>query len=154
VGTTLRNPQNITPSVNSKGDSTLTADDPGVRGLFSIMAVYYPKGRSFLFPPSGSLFSPERFGIIVGTQLDKNQFENFLGGLQFDFARGGSIALGAHFGRRTFVEGYKNFNYGTDKFYGTLTDKVKQEWNLGFFFGVNIDVKIFNYLFNIQSTNQ
>jgi hypothetical protein len=153
LATTLRNPQNITKSALPNGDSTLVADDPFTRGIFSVMAVFYPKGRSFLFPPSGGIFSAERFGIVVGTQLDKTQFQNFLGGLQFDFARGGSVSFGAHYGRRTTIQGYKDFNFGTDVFVGDLASRIKQEWNLGFFFGVNVDVKIFNYLFGTSSSS-
>jgi hypothetical protein len=149
--TTLRNPKNIKPAVMPDGDTTLTADDPSTRGIFTIMAVYYPSGRSFLFPPKGGIFSPERFGIVIGTRLDKDQFENFLGGVQFDFARGGSVSLGAHYGRRDFVEGRRDFNFGRDKFTGTLENNVRKGWDLGFFIGATVDVRILNFLFASQN---
>jgi hypothetical protein len=145
--TTLKNPTNIKESTNSKGETTLVADDKNTRGLVSLNAVFYPKGRSFLFPPSGGLLSPERFGVLIGTQIDKDQFENFIGGIQFDFARGGSVAFGAHYGRRTTVAGYKNFDFGNEKFEGDINTDIVKEWNIGFFIGANIDLRIFGQLF-------
>ena len=144
--TTLTNPLNIKTSMNSDGETTLIADDQDVRGLVSLNAVFYPKGRSFLFPPSGGLFSAERFGILIGTQIDKNQFENFIGGIQFDFARGGSIAIGAHFGRRNAIAGYDNFDFGNEVFEGNIDNDLIKEWDVGFVFGVNLDLRIFGQL--------
>jgi len=150
VASFLKSPQNISKTSLPSGDSTLTADDPTTRGLFTVMAVFYPMGRSFLFPPTGSIFGPERFGIIVGTRLDKDQFTNFFGGVQFDFARGGSISLGAHYGRRSYIEGYRSFKFGRDVFNGNLDNRVRQEWNISPFIGVNIDVRILNFLFGAK----
>lgn len=149
--TTMQNPINIKESINSKGETTLIADDKNTRGLVTLNAVFYPKGRSFLFPPSGGLFSPERFGILVGTQIDKDQFENFIGGIQFDFARGGSVALGAHYGRRNTIAGYKDFDFGEDKFEGNISTDIVKEWNIGFFIGANLDLRIFGQLFNASN---
>tara|TARA_R110000751_G_scaffold260903_1_gene360287 strand:+ start:1230 stop:2231 length:1002 start_codon:yes stop_codon:yes gene_type:complete len=149
--TTLANPSNIKMSINSDGETTLIADDQNVRGLVSLNAVFYPKGRSFLFPPTGGVFSPERFGILIGTQIDNEQFENFIGGIQFDFARGGSIAIGAHFGRRNVIAGYDNFDFGKDFFDGEIDNYLIKEWNVGFVFGANLDLRIFGQLF--KATN-
>ena len=147
LSTSLRDPQNIMKSVMENGDTTLTADDPKGRGLFAVMAVWYPWGRSFVFPPRGGLFSKERFGVVVGVRADKDQFKNFLGGLQFDFARGGSISLGVHYGRHTVVTGKKRFDFGKDVFTGNITEKVRQDWDLGAYIGVNIDIRVLNFLF-------
>jgi hypothetical protein len=150
LATTLRNPSNVEKMAmpnGAPGDTTLVADDPAVRGLLSIMAIYYPKGRSFLFPPSGGLFSAERFGVVVGAQLNDKLQENFLAGFSFDFARGGSVALGAHFGRRSYIAGYDKFKFGEDRFTGDLV--VKKEWQVGLFFGVVIDTRVALKLFNL-----
>ena len=150
LATTLRNPTSIQKMAvpnGAPGDSTLVADDPAARGLVSIMAVYYPKGRSFLFPPSGDIFSAERIGILVGAQLNDKLQENFLAGLSFDFARGGSVAFGAHFGRRNYVAGYEKFKFKEDLITGDLI--VKKEWQLGFFFGVVVDTRVALKLFNL-----
>ena len=142
VYTSLKNPQNITKKpLANKGDTTLVADDPGARGLLTVMAIYYPKGRSFLDPPSGGLFDPSRIGIVVGTQLGQSANENFLLGLSHDFATGGALTYGVHFGRRNIVSGANNFNYGTDKFTGPSLS-INKEWNLGFFVGVSIDTRV------------
>jgi hypothetical protein len=142
VGTTLKNPQNITRApLNKTGDTTLVADDPKTRGLLSIMAIYYPSGRSFLFPPSGGPFDISRIGIVVGTQVGDSANENFLLGLSNDFARGGAITYGLHFGNRNVVSGAPNFNYGSDKFTQPALN-VKKQWNVGFFFGVSIDTRV------------
>ena len=145
--TTLQNPTNIKAATNSNGEATLVANDKNTRGLVSLNAVFYPKGRSFLFPPSGGVFSPERFGVLIGTQLDKNQFENFLGGIQFDFARGGSVALGVHYGRKNSIAGYDNFDFGHEKFDGDINTDIVKEWDVGFFIGANLDLRIFGQLF-------
>ncbi|WPR77711.1 hypothetical protein [Algoriphagus sp. NG3] len=145
--TTLTNPSNIKTSTNSDGQVTLIADDQNTRGIVSLNAVFYPKGRSFLFPPSGGLFSPDRFGILIGTKIDENQFENFIGGIQFDFARGGSVAIGAHFGRRNAIAGYDDFDFGNEVFKGDISNDLIKEWDVGFIFGVNLDLRIFGQLF-------
>lgn len=153
VKTTLRNPTNIekVPLIEngtvSPTDSTLIADDPGTRGLITVMATYYPSGRSFLFPPSGGVFDPSRWGVVVGAQLSDKIDENFFLGGSWDFARGGSLTLGIHCGRRNYIAGddYSNFNYGKDVFVGDLN--VKKEWGLGFFFGVIIDARVAGELF-------
>ena len=141
ISTTLRDPQNIQTFALPNGDSTLIADDPSLRGVVTLFATYYPKGRSFLLTPSGNLFDPSRFAIQVGAQLNSNLAENFFLGLSHDFARGGSFSYGAHFGRRNYVAGKPDFNFGTDIF--DLNELViKKEWSYGFYFGVVIDVRV------------
>ena len=147
IGTTLRNPQNITKSpLPKKGDTTLVADDPNVRGFLSILAIYYPTGRSFLYPPNGGPFDPSRLGIVVGTELGQAINENFLLGLSHDFARGGALIYGVHFGRRNVVSGSPHFKYGRDIYTSPALD-VKKQWNVGFFFGVSVDMRVALQLF-------
>lgn len=141
ISTTLRNPQNIQTFALPNGDSTLVADDPSLRGVVTLFATFYPKGRSFLLTPSGNLFDPSRFAIQVGAQLNNNLAENFFLGLSHDFARGGSISYGTHFGRRNYVAGKPDFKFGSEKF--DLNELViKKDWNIGFYFGVVIDVRV------------
>jgi len=137
----LRNPQNIEIAPLNDTQNTLIADDPGVRGLITVMAVYYPKGRSFLFPPQGGIFDLSRVGIVVGTQLGKDANENFLLGLSHDFARAGAITYGIHFGRRNTIPGNRHFDFG-DSAYDLTDVSVKKEWNVGLFFGVSIDARV------------
>lgn len=141
LATTLRNPQNIEEAELANGETTLIADDPSVRGVLTIMATYFPKGRSFLFTPSGGIFDPSRIGIQVGAQLNDKFSENFFLGLSHDFARGGSFSYGVHYGRRNYIPGKPNFKYGSDV-YDLPELIVKKEWNAGFYFGVVIDFRV------------
>jgi hypothetical protein len=139
--TSLRNPQNIETATMANGETTLIADDPRDRGILTIMATYYPWGRSFLFPPTGGPFDPTRLGIQVGTKLDKDIEENFFFGLSHDFARGGTFSYGVHYGRRNFVAGAADFDFGKDVF--DLPElNVKKEWDVGFYVGVVIDTRV------------
>lgn len=144
--TTLKNPQGIQAFTLPSGETTLIADDDNsARGVFTAMATFYPKGRSFLFPPRGSLFGPERFGFMVGAQLSDEFHENFFSGLSFDIARGCSLTGGVHFGRRTYVAGFKDFDFGNDVFAGELV--TKKEWALGLTFGFIVDARVIGQLF-------
>ncbi|MEO9482637.1 MAG: hypothetical protein ABJG47_04300 [Ekhidna sp.] len=152
--TSLRNPQNIEKVAISgtaiTTDSTLIADDPNMRGVLTVMATFYPAGRSFLFTPN-EYNGADRLGIVVGAQLDDQLKENFFLGASYDFARGGSFAAGIHCGRRNYIaEGdYDDFEYGKDPFIGDL--KVRKEWDIGLFFGVIIDTRIAGQLFKSGS---
>ena len=147
--TTLKNPvdiQRVPMPHATNGDSTLVASDVGpTRGVITIMATYYLRGRSFQLPPEGPLFSGNRLGVIVGTQLSSNYKENFFGGVSFDVARGLSIAGGIHYGRQNFLPGRVAFEYGVDKYSGPLI--IKQRWEMGIFAGVIIDARILAVLF-------
>jgi hypothetical protein len=145
-GSGLRNPSSIEKFALAPGDTTLVADDYNrVRGVFTVVATFYPAGRSFLFPPKGSVIGPERLGFIVGAQLNDKLEENFFGGLSFDVARGLSLTTGLHFGRRNYVVGHQDFEFGTDKFEGEL--KIKKEWAAGLFVGVIVDARVVGQLF-------
>lgn len=135
---TLKNPKNIETFTKANGETTLIADDPSDRGMLTIMATFYPKGRSFLFPLEGF---QSRYGFQIGTKLDDNLTENFFAGLSFDFARGGTFSTGAHYGRRNYVAGADDFDFGEDLF--DLPElNVKKEWEFGLYVGVVIDTKV------------
>lgn len=147
VSSFLTNPTDIRKGALDNGDTTLFANDPTTRGLITLMAVFYPKPRNLLFPPKEFL-SWERLGIMVGTRIDTDLSENFLGGLSYDLARGLSIAGGVHYGRVNSVAGHRNFNFGEDTFTGDLN--VIKEWRANYFIGANIDLRVFGILFNPQ----
>ncbi len=142
LGSFLRNPQNIERKLMPNStDYTLYSDDPTTRGMLTVMAVYYPKGRSFLYPPTGGIFDPSRMGVVVGTQLGEKAKENFFLGLSNDFARGGAITYGIHYGRRTFLPDKRDFEYGKTVY--DLPEVIsKQEWNASFFIGASIDTRV------------
>jgi hypothetical protein len=137
----LRNPQNIEAFTKANGETTLVADDPRDRGMLTVMATFYPWGRSFLFPPEGGIFDRSRLGVQVGTRLDDKIAENFFAGISHDFARGGTFSYGVHYGRRNYVAGTRDFDFGNDVF--DLPElKIKQEWGLGIYVGVVIDTRV------------
>ncbi|WP_282160826.1 hypothetical protein [Ulvibacterium marinum] len=147
VGSYLSNPTNIAEGLNSDGESTLFADDPETRGMITLMAVFYPMPRNLLFPPKKT-FSFERLGIVVGTRIDADLDENFLGGVSYDLARGLSITAGVHYGRVNAIGGYDDFNFGEDTFSGELITTKK--WQAHLFIGTTIDLRVFGLLFNPQ----
>ena len=142
----LSNPLNIKAGVTNNNKPTLIADEINGRGIVSINAVYYPYGRNYLFS-NKKLY--KNIGVLVGTQINKKQFENLFGGLQYDFSRGGSIAFGAHYGKVNILSGLNNFTFGEDFFEGDINTITKKEWKTGFFIGLNLDIRIFKKLFNI-----
>lgn len=148
VGSFLSNPSNIQKGLNLNGETTLFADEPDTRGLITLMVVFYPKPRNLLFPPKET-WTLERLGFVVGTRIDADLDENFLGGLSYDIARGISITAGVHYGRVNTIAGYDDFDFGEDTFTGELI--TKKEWQANFFIGTNIDLRVFGLLFNPQA---
>ncbi len=148
--TTLKNPANIKTLTLPNGDTTLVADDYRGRALLTVMATFYPWGRNDLLLPSWSL--KDRFGIAVGTSIatGTGHFSDAFFGAQYDFAIGGSIVAGLHYGRVQRVSGIdlKDFTFGETKFTGDLEAKKYMSWEPGFFIGVQIDTRIFNQLFS------
>lgn len=149
--TGLNNPTNISIFARPDGDTTLLADDPSTRGAVSLMAAFYPKPRSFLFGPD-KCFTWERWAVIAGTRLDKDQFQNLFMGLQCDFARGGSVAFGLHYGQHVTIDGKRKFRFGVDKFQGALNDRIKKRWDVSWFLAINIDLRVVKYF--IQNSAQ
>jgi hypothetical protein len=150
VFTTLENPTNIKTLSLPSGDTTLNADDKNGRALLTIMATFYPWGRNDLLLPSWQF--KDRFGIVVGTSIANgtSHFSDMFFGGQYDFAIGGSIVTGLHYGRVQKISGIdlKHFSFGTSKFTGDLESKKYMTWLPGFFLGLQIDSRIFSQLFS------
>ena len=142
----LKNPTDIEKvGIPGTSDSTFIANDPHSRGFFTIMATFYPKPRNLLYP---STDWREKIGISIGTALNKDQFENFFGGISYDVARGLGIVAGVHYGRKTVISYDNNFEFGSQ----ILPDSnqpivTHQQWTPGFFIGTTIDFRIFELLF-------
>lgn len=146
----LRNPQNVETLVKPNGDTTLVADDPTSRGFINVMLTFYPFPRNIYFP-SGDW--REKFAFNVGTTISKNLSENIFGGVSYDVSRGLALGIGAHYGRRSYVIDQPDFKFGEDKFSGSLTARVKKRWDLGFYAGVTIDMRLLGFLFNQPSAS-
>jgi hypothetical protein len=149
VFTTLKNPTGIKPLRLPSGDSTLVADDAKSRSVLTVMATFYPWGRNNLMMPSWSL--KDRFGIVIGTTIGagSSNFKDLFVGGQYDFAIGGSIVSGLHYGRRQMITGvdYKDFKFGETRFTGDLGTKSYMQGDIGFFIGVQMDSRIFSQIF-------
>jgi hypothetical protein len=98
------------------------------------------KGRDVLKEP---LFL-ERVNPMFGVSIDSQWNKNFFIGGNFEFARGGSISVGGHYGQvQTLVD--KTFVLGTTPFTGTKDDiKLENKMQWGTFVGVTLDTRIFN----------
>ena len=148
----LRNPTNIRKSaIPNTNDTTLIADDPRSRGMFTIMATYYPKPRNILYP---STRWQEKIGITVRTSLNKDQFENFFIGGSYDIARGLGFVAGIHYGRRTVVSHDKDFDFGDDILPDPSQPIITNEtWAPSLFIGTVIDIRVFEALFRPSISN-
>jgi hypothetical protein len=150
IYTNLKNPSNIKQvPLPSSNDSTLIADDIHGKGLITLLATFYPWGRNTLMMPSNRF--KDRFGVILGTAIaaSSSNFRDIFFGGQYDFSIGGSIVGGVHYGRRQKISNldYKDFKFGETKFAGNLNDRTYMDWDFGFFFGVQVDNRIFSQLF-------
>jgi hypothetical protein len=150
IYTTLKNPSNIRKlPLGTSGDNTLIADDLHGRGLLTLFATYYPCGRNSLMIPEWNF--KDRFGIIVGTSIaaGPSNFKDLFLGISYDFSIGGSIVIGGHYGRRQKIldVDYKKFKFGETQFVGDLEQKKYMGWDIGLFFGVQVDSRIFKQLF-------
>ncbi|RWX02272.1 hypothetical protein [Flavobacterium cerinum] len=89
----------------------------------------------------------ERLNPTFGVALNNAWDENFFMGGTFEFARGGNLTAGWHYGKVTQLSD-ENFKLGQDVFTGAKDDiKVTDAWKWGFYFGITLDARIFNSLF-------
>lgn len=146
---TLKDPTNIRRHKLPTGDSTLLADNANGYSTLAIMATLYPWGRNNYF--IGDRGFKDKFGIVVGTNIasDSKNFKNLLIGLQYDFSIGGSFIAGADVAKRQKIADlkYNEFVFGESKFTGIVDDKLYKKVGIGFFFGVQVDSRIFSKLF-------
>lgn len=149
IYTTLKNPSNYKTLALPNGENTLLADDNGGRALLGLFATFYPLGRNELLMPTWY----ERFGVVVGTGIvnGTNKFTDAFVGAQYDFAIGGSLIAGLHYGKVERVSGidYKNFVFGQTSypFTGSIDDRTYTTWKPGFFVGIQVDSRVFSQIF-------
>ena len=86
----------------------------------------------------------ERLNPIFGVALNNKWDENFFFGGIFEFARGGSITVGGHYGKVQKLAN-KNFVLGQSVYTDTKENiKLTDKWEWGFFMGITLDTRIFN----------
>ncbi len=140
------------------GGNTIEQYNEGDRTMLTFNVMWYwsvlhqkPKGnvvtsgRDIL--KDDPTFSLKRVFPTIGVTIDNKFSENFFAGFVYEFARGGSIIAGMHYGRVKQLAD-QNFVLGQDTFLGGDADiRTNKVYKPALFLGVNIDTRIFNTLF-------
>ncbi len=163
VSSSLENPDfQLVPLTSTT--NTIKAANTGRQTILTINAIWYwwstirylggssiTRGRDVLKEPDFLT----RFNPTFGVGLSRSIENNFFAGINFEFARGGSITAGWHYGKVSRLLD-RDFKLGETAFTGTQADiKTDDVWKWGGFFGVTLDTRIFNRLFSTgRSSNQ
>jgi hypothetical protein len=156
ISTYLENPDFRIAPIDSI-TNTIESYNTGARALFTINAIWYwnvlnqgikgnviTGGRDILKDEPSFTF--KRVFPTVGVSLDNNFNENFFLGFVYEFARGGSLVAGLHYGKIKELAD-KNFELNKTPFTGTNDDiRINNVYKPAFFFGINVDTRIFNAL--------
>lgn len=156
VSSGLESPDyNVVPLTSTT--NTIKAVNGGRRTFLTINAIWYwwstlrylqgsdiTRGRDVLKEPNLITRINPTFGIGLRGKLENNLFAGF----NFEFARGGSISAGWHYGKvNTLLD--ENFQLGITEFTEQQTDiKTFERWKWSGFFGITLDSRIFNKLFS------
>jgi hypothetical protein len=147
----------------SSTTNTIKAVNGGRRTFLTINAIWYwwstfryfisgsdiTRGRDLLKEPDFLTRINPTFGIGLKGNLENNFFTGF----NFEFARGGSISAGWHYGKVSRLLD-ESFRPGETEFTGTQTDiKTFEKWKWGGYFGIILDTRIFNRLFSPAKTS-
>ncbi len=162
VSTTLANPDFDVFPISGTTDNTIRKVNDGKRTMATFNVIYYwkptvewitgkLKGSSHITRGRDVLKEAtfwERLNPIFGVALSNKWDENFFLGGNFEFARGGSISAGWHYGKvQSLVD--NKFKLGQDVFTGTKDDiKLTNSWKWSSFIGLTVDTRIFNALFS------
>ncbi|PWV55595.1 hypothetical protein [Chitinophaga sp. S165] len=161
VSSSLENPDfQLVPLTSTT--NTIKAANTGRQTILTINAIWYwwstiryiggssiTRGRDVLKEPDFLT----RFNPTFGVGLSRSIENNFFAGINFEFARGGSITAGWHYGKVSRLLD-KDFKLGETEFTGTQADiKTDNVWKWGGFFGVTLDTRIFNRLFSTTRSN-
>jgi hypothetical protein len=160
VSSSLQNPDfEVVPLTGST--NTIKPKNLGRRTFLTVNAIWYwwptfkylagssvTRGRDVLKEPDFITRINPTFGIGLKGNLENNFFTGF----NFEFARGGSISAGWHYGKvSTLLD--ETFQPGVTEFAGQKTDIITTDhWKWGGFFGVTLDTRIFNRLFTSSGT--
>jgi len=141
--------------------NTINTLNGGSRTMFTFNVIWYwqntfkyfrkgselTRGRDILKEPNWIT----RLNPTFGVTLDNTFKENFFIGGTYEFARGGSICFGGHYGKvkelATKAPDGKDFELGKSIYTGTADNiKLTDAWKWGWFIGVTLDTRIFNKL--------
>ncbi len=160
INTALAKPEFVVVPLTTDMN-TIVAADSGARTLVTMNVLWYwrptidwlfgrlrgedhiTRGRDVLKEP---LFW-ERLNPTFGISLDRSFRENFFVGGTFEFARGGSIVAGWHYGR-TIELLDRDFELGMTPYPGSQAEiRTNDVWRWSTFFGITLDHRIFNRFF-------
>jgi hypothetical protein len=158
ISTNLEKPSFDIFPIAGTTNNTINTINNGSRTLATFNVIYYwkptidwatgkLKGKSNITRGRDILKEAtfwERLNPTFGVAINSEWRENFFFGGNFEFARGGSISAGWHYGKVQKLAD-SNFKLGTDVYTGTKEEiKLTNTWQTGFFFGITLDTRIFN----------
>ena len=158
VTTDLSKPSFDIFPISGTTDNTINQINSGNRTLATFNVIFYwkptiewaskkLKGKSHITQGRDILKEGlfwERLNPTFGVSLNDEWRENFFFGATFEFARGGNMVLGWHYGKVQELAD-KDFILGETVFTGTQADiKLTNVWDSGFFIGITLDTRIFN----------
>jgi hypothetical protein len=160
LNTRLANPSfELLPSAGNPNDKVVKRNLDEDRGVVTLMATWYfspvvflkrklfqkdiPEirqyERNYLY--DHSLF--ERIYPTVGVSVSEKVVENLFAGFNWEFARGGALYFGWHFGKVNYFVHDESFKFEeTPVTEADFNLRTKQRWCSAFAFGLNIDLKI------------
>lgn len=157
IRTSLTNPEFVVAPLPDNSGSTIIVTDDSPRTMITFNVIWYwtvfqnpagstiTKGRDVL--KDEEAYTIRRVFPTVGVSLNEDISQNFFGGFVYEFARGGSIIAGGHYGRQQVLADRK-FVLGETVFSGTNNDIIlSDKYRLKFFIGVNVDTRVVNALF-------
>lgn len=101
-------------------------------------------GKNYLYERSFL----DRIYPTIGVGLRDKTFENLFGGFNIEFARGGYLFAGIHYGKVSYFDKPDNFEFGKTPITQAEFDLRKDEkWRVNFALGVNVDFIILSSLF-------
>lgn len=158
------------PTPTNGGKKIVKQTDGSNRGIVSLMASFYVSpvivvqkllgrdiptyklyGRNFL--DDHKIY--ERIYPTIGVSLNQKAFDNLFFGLNWEFARGGAIFLGRHYGKVNVFE-KDQFTFQSTNITEAEFNVIKNTaWRTNWAFGAKLDIKIFRNLFGLgnESSN-
>ena len=151
LGSGLRDPSNLQTLQLPSGDSTYIADGEVPSGRVALTTLFYLWERYTVETFGVRRKDPrQRLGLLLGTQLNKEAFDNLYVGFSYEFSRGISFTGGAHFGNRNIVEvDGEDFVFGETPRAGDVGLVQKERWGAGVFLGFNVDTRLVGHLLKL-----
>ncbi|KIC95491.1 hypothetical protein [Flavihumibacter solisilvae] len=165
INTTLKNPTyEFVASPTNSSEKVVKEVEGSNRGVVTVMATFYTSpvvlieslfkgkeipnykltGRNFL--EDHKIY--ERIFPAIGVGFTDKTLENLFFGFNWEFARGGAIFVGAHYGKVNVFNAPAGFEFEKSPITEDQFNLYKNnEWKVDFAFGINVDMLIIRNLF-------